>query len=49
MSDCWFNLRVWCFHLQIKDGSRIPRLSFNDYHWPWPKNGFFMLDIRRDK
>ena len=41
MSNCRLNLRFWCFHLQVYLGDWKPRFSFNEYHWPLPKNGWF--------
>ena len=36
MSDLRFNLRIWCFHIQVREGEWMPRISFNNSHWPKP-------------
>lgn len=32
MSNLCVNVRLWIFHLQVENGSIIPRISMNKYH-----------------
>ena len=35
MSDCWLNVRVLFWALQIRDGSIVPRILFSRFWFGW--------------
>jgi hypothetical protein len=44
MGNVWFNMRIVSWHIQIKNGSWFPRVSYNGHHkeMGYP-DGYFSL------